>query len=707
MNQHLDAAPEGRDDLPDPPAPAYEPMSPLHEQDAVSHLSGIGFLVAVLIGLLGAVVIWVFAPYSACLLWLATVTDSHLPVIATFLLLVIVLAINPLLGRIRHSWRMSRSQLAVTFGIFLMACVLPGRGLLRVLPYSIARVPHATSGDRELTEAYKKAGLRPELFPDRIDGTENVPAAEHFVKELSPGQPVPWKAWLTPLLAWELLLVPAWAMLIGLALILVPQWRSNERLGFPLLVLQRSLIESPRPGRHFSDLLRSRGFWVAVVGVFVLHWLNGMNFYLPESVPAVPLQVNIKSVFADTPLRFMPSYAWHPPIFFLLIGVAFFMPGRVGFSIWFFTIAYGVYVSLAKVYFPPFSPATVRDHRVGCMFVLAVLFLWIGRRHWAHVARCMVRRAHSPEDWRDRAAGWLFVSGLCGMFVWLVWMGNVQWPWALLFVLIALLSGVFIARLVAETGIAYAGVDVDFQMPLVRVIGAHLARVGALAWLGGASMFMGKMMVMFFVSSTIVSPTVMTTHAIQLDDKAGARRQFYVALILIGVCAVGLVICGGTHVYLNYHHGSTLTGIEPLNIWGMWHADTVGKDIKDLQKGTVNVPSHQEPDRADGGFGHLAFGGAVAGLLLWLCMLFPGWPLHPIGLAVADSAIGKIWLSVLIGWSAKGLILRYGGVRLFRAARGLFLGLIAGEILAAAYWAIEPAIRVYLGMPYARIQFSP
>ena len=67
----------------------------------------------------------------------------------------------------------------------------------------------------------------------------------------------------------------------------------------------------------------------------------------------------------------------------------------------------------------------------------------------------------------------------------------------------------------------------------------------------------------------------------------------------------------------------------------------------------------------------------------------------------------QAWVSIFLGWLAKILILRYGGVRLYRAARPVFLGLIVGEVLAAAYWIIDPAVRVALGKPYLRIYVIP
>ena len=46
-------------------------------------------------------------------------------------------------------------------------------------------------------------------------------------------------------------------MMVGMALIVLPQWQRNERLPFPLLRFQQSLIEDPDKGRFLPPLFRN------------------------------------------------------------------------------------------------------------------------------------------------------------------------------------------------------------------------------------------------------------------------------------------------------------------------------------------------------------------------------------------------------------------------------------------------------------------
>ena len=52
---------------------------------------------------------------------------------------------------------------------------------------------------------------------------------------------------------------------------------------------------------------------------------------------------------------------------------------------------------------------------------------------------------------------------------------------------------------------------------------------------------------------------------------------------------------------------------------------------------------------------------------------------------------GRIWASVLgrfIAWLVKVIVLRYGSVNLYRRTQGVFLGMIAGQMLTMGLWLI-------------------
>jgi len=83
------------------------------------------------------------------------------------------------------------------------------------------------------------------------------------------------------------------------------------------------------------------------------------------------------------------------------------------------------------------------------------------------------------------------------------------------------------------------------------------------------------------------------------------------------------------------------------------------------------------------------FPGLAAAAVIAMRARFVWWPLHPIGMAISQSyAMDVMWLSILISWLLKVVLLRYGGLRMYRFALPFFLGLVLGEGFIGGIWAI-------------------
>ena len=71
-----------------------------------------------------------------------------------------------------------------------------------------------------------------------------------------------------------------------------------------------------------------------------------------------------------------------------------------------------------------------------------------------------------------------------------------------------------------------------------------------------------------------------------------------------------------------------------------------------------------------------------AGLLALASHRLPGWPLHPAGLAIAlTNTVSIDWFGMFLAWLIKLIVLRYGGVLLYRKTRPFFIGLILGTCI--------------------------
>jgi ABC-type nickel/cobalt efflux system permease component RcnA len=70
---------------------------------------------------------------------------------------------------------------------------------------------------------------------------------------------------------------------------------------------------------------------------------------------------------------------------------------------------------------------------------------------------------------------------------------------------------------------------------------------------------------------------------------------------------------------------------------------------------------------------------------------------HPAGFALAHAflALTWVWFPMLLGWAAKAIILRFGGMKQYRAGIPFFIGLILGDIVIGVLWSL---IGAALGM---------
>ena len=87
----------------------------------------------------------------------------------------------------------------------------------------------------------------------------------------------------------------------------------------------------------------------------------------------------------------------------------------------------------------------------------------------------------------------------------------------------------------------------------------------------------------------------------------------------------------------------------------------------------------------------------IGAFLMWLLSVlryrFLWWPLHPLGVTVAGSVVMDwTWFSIFLDWFIKSLVLKYGGVGMFRALRPFFLGLVLGQFVAAGTWTLIDSI---------------
>jgi hypothetical protein len=104
----------------------------------------------------------------------------------------------------------------------------------------------------------------------------------------------------------------------------------------------------------------------------------------------------------------------------------------------------------------------------------------------------------------------------------------------------------------------------------------------------------------------------------------------------------------------------------------------------------------------------VGIGAAITGICGAMRLTSATWPIHPAGFLLCYSwGLRQIWFSILVGWLVKVLLLRLGGSRTFTAAQPIFIALIMGEVMAAAWWLCVSLLLAGMGLEYRAITLLP
>ena len=132
-------------------------------------------------------------------------------------------------------------------------------------------------------------------------------------------------------------------------------------------------------------------------------------------------------------------------------------------------------------------------------------------------------------------------------------------------------------------------------------------------------------------------------------------------------------------IYLAYTHGGQNLHTAPFS----GRSDSASVRIYDnMVKGILqDDPTIFDPAKTT----VWILGALEAALLILLRNRLPWWPLHPIGLAFQNTSGPNIYsFSMFLTWASKSILLRIGGISLYRRAAPFFIGLPVGYVTGIA-----------------------
>ena len=492
---------------------------------------------------------------------------------------------------------------------------------------------------------------------------------------------VPWRSWARPLLHWALLIGLTYMVLMTFNVLIFRQWATNEKLIFPLAELSELLAGAHDPDQggngHVPAVFKSGLFWTGfAISGGVMGWnLLSRTGWLP-GLPELDLVHSWTPYIRNSPFKGL-CYGARSSIFFTMIGVAFLIPKKVSFSLWFFHLLYMAQLLLLVAFgfgqnegsFPSEWWYTLNFRTAeggGAMLVFASVVLWKCRTFLL----CSLRPAavgdlEQGERRELLLCSGLFLSGSLGLIL-VLWRGlGVHWFYAMFGYAVIMVITIGLIRAVAEGGI------LGFQAWIGPF---HFVRhvVGFGKSFTAPSLFAPLMVyysIMFLDIKTFIAPAM--ANGLKIREDLGMSRKRYHGAVILGI-AVACVVAIGTAVMMCYAGGA-----DAMHSWFYTSFPrSLFSRIADVSK----VPPSAT---AQGRFWLLAGGLMMAALLYFRQSFF--WLPHPIGMIMLVNPLMRTyWFSILLGWIGKALVTKYGNKETYTRVRCAFVGLIVGELVVVA-----------------------
>ncbi len=629
---------------------------------------------AFLLGLALALMMCAVMPYNDYYVGATYLSGNFFPIGAVGAVLLLVLAVNPLLIRLgRRHVIFSPGEIMTVWAMILVVAGIPSSGLMRYL------IPHIVAPTYYANAANGWTVLIISHLPSRLLVTDPY-AVRTFFEGVRRGEPIPWGAWAGPLSWWSLFVFCLFSVFFCLSALVRRQWVDNERFAFPLVVLPVLLAEAPEPGQRFNSLLRAPLLWAGVGLVTLLHTVNGMHLFYP-TLPEITTVIHSSDYLTARPWNGLNDMEL--AIFPLVIGFSYLLSTEVCFSLWFFYLVFKVQILMGSLNAWDMAgasgsvcmgPAWTAYEEAGGSLMLAIWLLWGMRSHLREIWRRAVYNAPDVDDAREplsyRAGFFGLIAAYGGMYLWLTLAARMNALLALGMVVGSFVIFLVLSWLVAQAGLLF--IQQAFSPAQIVTV------IGGTAPFDASSLTMASLTehVGWQDTREFMLPSLLNSFKAASETEISARsltRALAVCVLL------AVLVSGASSIWLPYTHGG---GIALKNPWMYVQAPQAS-----LSWAAAQVHNPRPPQGA--GLLNMA-GGALLVLVLFLCRANFSWfSLHPAGFLVAATyPMYTLWFSLLLGWLAKGPIMRYGGIRGYRLLLPLFLGFILGDCINALIWTV-------------------
>ena len=599
--------------------------------------------------------------------WIALVSGIHHslnPAYASLFITPIVnlfslVLLNTLLKRIRPQLALNRAQLLIIYQMLVMLCLVSGHNPMDFILGILAHPFWFATFENEYAALFHRYIPSWFTIQDKsaltgfFEGNSTLYTAKHL------------SVWIGPTVLWSFVTFVLFFILMCLNSIQRLQWSERERLSYPIAQLP---IEMTTP-RFFSRRLLWFGFGICAA----VELLNGLHFLYPF-VPGVPLKIPDfgAKIFTSKPWS---AIGWLPLFFYpWVIGLTFFVPLELSFSVWFFFLFTKFQLILGSIGgwkslpgFPYYN-----QQGIGAWLTLGVLVLWASRKHLKTVFTLVLKPSTStnePFQYRTAILGILIGTAV---LVFIFQQAGMSVRILLAFLSLYFLMSIAITYARAAVGVPYHEVIWTHpQLMLVSVLGVR--RIGA------ANLTLLSFLYPY-VRDNVSHPMPSQLEGFKIAERARlSQKQMAIAMIV--ALLVATPVSFWAYLHLIYQHGASRT-----------EGYIIGIGFETFER--MLLPWLQQPHATDStGLSFTAFASLFTLGLMFLRRQFIWFPFHPAGYALGLSA-GMVWVwsAVCVGWFIKAILLKFGGLRTYRKAAPFFIGLVLGDFLTGTFWSLVGAV---------------
>ncbi len=308
------------------------------------------------------------------------------------------------------------------------------------------------------------------------------------------------------------------------------------------------LFATPEEGRWFNRLWRNPLLSVGAAIPVLVYLFAGLHDQFP-ALPYIDLHYDFHEAFTNRPWDALPTYLSSARLYLSVVGISFFIPSEIGFSLWLFIVANGV----VRVMFAQSSIDPARHEATRGMGIYLGYFaglVWLARGHLWRIVRAAwrheAREEGEPISYRGMVIGW------CACMI-------IAWGWlslagmspaiAALLLFLGTVLVTLMARIVAETGLFFVGPMWWPTAFVSSLLGPHVVSSATFYWT--------QIISRIFFADLRETLMPFAVNSLRMGQELAHRERSRWFRWLFVALGISVILSAATHHYLSYTHGRT------------------------------------------------------------------------------------------------------------------------------------------------------